>query len=102
MDIAKNPDFDKFVRDVRIKPYQFAVLIPENAILYLEQADYIAVDDTFNLIEEGFLLMTMLLKVDGILLPGAWFIHYNSSSEVYEEFFSIVQRSVPKVMNNSY
>lgn len=97
MDLSKNSFFNNFVQAVSTKPLQYAVIVPEKAIPYLEKTETVAIDDTFDLIEDNFLLMTMAIRVHGIFLPGAWFIHSSKSAEAYQKFFQILKELVPKV-----
>lgn len=73
------------------------MIIPEKAISYLKKTETVAIDDIFDLIKDNFLLITIAIRINGIFLPGAWFIHSSKTKEVYQKIFQILKEFVPKV-----
>ena len=93
MDLAKAPRFSDFCQRVSLHPTQHAILVHKNVMSYLTRKRvFVHVDDTFNIVKDKFLVMTVLLDIDGVPLPAAWLIHIYKGESIYSEFFQLLKR----------
>ena len=93
MDLAKAPRFSDFTQRVSLCPAQYAILMHKQVIQYLtKKRIFVFVDDTFNIVKDKFLLMTVLLTIDGVPLPAAWLIHTHKGEFIYSKIFKLLKQ----------
>jgi hypothetical protein len=74
--------------------------IPRDAYPYLQVPNkhYMYIDGTFDMIERGLSLTTVLYDIDGISTPVAWIIHSNKSEEDYSLALETLRRKTKHLM----
>eukprot|EP01114_Cavostelium_apophysatum_P024394 TRINITY_DN9536_c2_g3_i1.p1 TRINITY_DN9536_c2_g3~~TRINITY_DN9536_c2_g3_i1.p1 ORF type:complete len:741 (-),score=115.01 TRINITY_DN9536_c2_g3_i1:67-2289(-) len=88
--------YKDFIRATITVPRKAIVLVHRDAIPLLKKALYVHLDDTFNVFKDRFLLTTLMIEVDKVPVPAAWFVHIGESAEDYEWFLREVE-SVTKM-----
>jgi hypothetical protein len=87
-----------FVHEVGIIPSPYYIIAADDGMCLLEQHGCVLyVDGTFDLVEAGLTLTTILIKVDSIGVPIAWLLAHSQQQEMYTYFFHFVWDLVMQV-----